>query len=249
MSNRTLAIDDRLYAYLLQHSLREAPLLKRLRDETTRMPDGMMQIAPEQGQFMALLVELDRRQAGARDRHLHRLQLGLRRPRHGPGGAARLLRHQRGIHRRRPALLGRSRRRRPHRAASSAPALATLDGMLAAGAAGQLDFAFIDADKTNYDGYYERVLKLLRAGGLVAIDNMLWSGAVADPKDQRARHAGDPPAEREAACRRAGHREPGADRRRPAAGQKTLRIAQSCDKLGHRKARILPFLNLRFTPL
>jgi caffeoyl-CoA O-methyltransferase len=58
--------------------------------------------------------------------------------------------------------------------------------MLADDAAGQYDFAFIDADKTSYDGYYERALKLLRPGGLVAIDNMLWSGAVADPRDQDA---------------------------------------------------------------
>ena len=183
MSNRTLAIDDRLYAYLLQHSLREAPLLKRLRDETTRMPDGMMQIAPEQGQFMALLVEL----VGAR----RALEIGtftgyssvcVARAM-GPAGrlvccdisepytaVARRYWAEAGIADRIELKLG--------------PALATLDGMLAAGSAGQYDFAFIDADKTNYDGYYERVLKLLRAGGLVAIDNMLWNGAVADPKDQ-----------------------------------------------------------------
>jgi O-methyltransferase len=183
MSNRTLAIDDRLYAYLLQHSLREAPLLKRLRDETTRMPDGMMQIAPEQGQFMGLLVEL----VGAR----RALEIGtftgyssvcVARAM-GPTGrlvccdisepytaVARRYWAEAGVTDRIELKLG--------------PALATLDGMLAAGAAGQHDFAFIDADKTNYDGYYERVLKLLRAGGLVAIDNMLWNGAVADPKDQ-----------------------------------------------------------------
>ncbi len=183
MSNRTLAIDDRLYAYLLQHSLREAPLLKRLRDETTRMPDGMMQIAPEQGQFMALLVEL----VGAR----RALEIGTFTGyssvcvARAMGPAGRLVccdisEHYTAVARRYWAEAGVADRIE----LKLGPALSTLDGMLAAGAAGQYDFAFIDADKTNYDGYYERVLKLLRAGGLVAIDNMLWNGAVADPKDQ-----------------------------------------------------------------
>ena len=183
MSNRTLAIDDRLYAYLLQHSLREAPLLKRLRDETTRMPDGMMQIAPEQGQFMGLLVEL----VGAKCA----LEIGTFTGyssvcfARAMGPAGRLVccdisEHYTAVARRYWAEAGVADRIE----LKLGPALATLDGMLAAGAAGQYDFAFIDADKTNYDGYYERVLKLLRAGGLVAIDNMLWNGAVADPKDQ-----------------------------------------------------------------
>ncbi len=183
MSNRTLAIDDRLYAYLLQHSLREAPLLKRLRDETTRMPDGMMQIAPEQGQFMALMVEL----VGAR----RALEIGTFTGyssvcvARAMGAAGQLVccdisEEYTAVARRYWAEAGVADRIE----LKLGPALATLDGMLAAGAAGQYDFAFIDADKTNYDGYYERVLKLLRAGGLVAIDNMLWNGAVADPKDQ-----------------------------------------------------------------
>jgi predicted O-methyltransferase YrrM len=66
------------------------------------------------------------------------------------------------------------------------PAIQTLDSLIAAGAAGSFDFAFIDADKENYDGYYERALVLLRPGGLVAVDNVLWSGAVADPEDKNA---------------------------------------------------------------
>jgi predicted O-methyltransferase YrrM len=183
MANRTLAMDDRLYAYLLEHSLRDAPVLKRLRDETTRMPQHNMQIAPEQGQFMALLVEL----VGAR----RAIEIGtftgyssicFARAM-GPAGrlvccdlseaftaVARRYWAEAGLADRIELKLG--------------PALATLDGLLAAGAAGQYDFAFIDADKTNYDGYYERSLALMRPGGLVAIDNTLWDGAVADPRDQ-----------------------------------------------------------------
>jgi caffeoyl-CoA O-methyltransferase len=180
MSNQTLAIDDRLYGYILQHSLREPPLLKRLRDETEKMPERNMQIAPDQGQFMALLVEL----LGAR----RAIEIGtftgysslcVARAM-GPAGrlvccdiseeftaVARRYWAETGLADRIELKLG--------------PALGTLDAMLRSGGADQYDFAFIDADKTNYDGYYERVLMLLRRGGLVAIDNMLWNGAVADP--------------------------------------------------------------------
>lgn len=180
---KTLAIDDRLYAYLMQHSLREVPLLQRLRDETARMPERRMQIAPEQGQFMALLIEL----IGAK----RAIEVGtftgyssvcIARAM-GPAGrlvCCDISEEYTAVARRYWAEAGIADRIE----LKLAPALATLDGMLGAGAAGQYDFAFIDADKTNYDGYYERVLKLLRAGGLVAIDNMLWSGAVADPQDQ-----------------------------------------------------------------
>jgi caffeoyl-CoA O-methyltransferase len=65
-----------------------------------------------------------------------------------------------------------------------APALETLDELLATGQAETFDFAFIDADKRNYEGYYERSLQLIRPGGLIAIDNVLWSGRVADPQEQ-----------------------------------------------------------------
>ena len=185
MSNRTLAIDDRLYAYLLQHSLREAPLLKRLRDETTRMPDGMMQIAPEQGQFMALLVEL----VGAR----RALEIGTFTGyssvcvARAMGPAGRLVccdisEHYTAVARRYWAEAGVADRIE----LKLGPALATLDGMLAAGAAGQYDFAFIDADKTNYDAYYERCLKLVRRGGLLLIDNVIWGGSVANLADKDA---------------------------------------------------------------
>ena len=180
---KTLAVDDRLYDYLIQHSLRELPLLKRLRDETMRMPEHRMQIAPEQGQFMALLIEL----IGAR----RAIEIGtftgyssicIARAM-GPAGrlvCCDISEEYTAVARRYWAEAGIADRIE----LKLAPALATLDGMLAAGAAGQYDFAFIDADKTGYDAYYERILKLLRPGGLVAIDNMLWSGAVADPKDQ-----------------------------------------------------------------
>jgi caffeoyl-CoA O-methyltransferase len=180
---KTLTIDDRLYAYLIEHSLREAPLLKRLRDETMRMPEHRMQIAPEQGQFMALLIEL----IGAR----RAIEIGTFTGysslcvARAMGPAGRLVccdisEPYTAVARRYWTEAGVADRIE----LKLAPALDTLDGLLRAGAAGQYDFAFIDADKTGYDGYYERVLRLLRPGGLVAIDNMLWSGAVADPQAQ-----------------------------------------------------------------
>lgn len=185
MSSRTLTIDDRLYGYLLEHSLRELPLLARLREETARMPEANMQIAPEQGQFMGLLAELmGAKRAVEVGTFTGYSALCVARAM-GPAGrlvccdisetftaVARRYWTEGGVADRIELKLG--------------PGLETLDAMLKSGGADQYDFAFIDADKVNYDGYYERILKLLRRGGLVAIDNMLWGGAVADPKDNEA---------------------------------------------------------------
>ncbi len=179
MSKSILPIDDRLYDYILANWLRETPLMRRLREETSRMPMSMMQISPDQGQFMAMLVEL----IGAR----RALEIGsftgysalAVASSMGPQGrlvccdiseeytaVARRYWQEAGLADRIELKLG--------------PALVTLDALLAKGEAGKFDFAFIDADKTNYDGYYERALRLVRPGGLIAIDNTLWDGAVAD---------------------------------------------------------------------
>lgn len=178
MSNRTLTLDDRLYQYLLENSLREHPELAALREATRAHPRAGMQISPEQGQFMALLVKL----IGARRTieigvftGYSALAVALALPEDGRILACDVSDEFTAVG-------------RPHwqRAGVAhkielvlAPALQTLDARLAMGEAAAYDFAFIDADKAAYDGYYERCLKLVRAGGLIAIDNVLWSGRVA----------------------------------------------------------------------
>ena len=185
MSNRTLSLDNALYHYLLDASLREHPVLARLRAETARHPQVNMQIAPEQGQFMALLVRL----MGA-TRCLEigvftgysSLAVALALPAEGRIMACDVSEEYTAVARRYWAEAGVAERIELR----LAPALETLDALLAGGAAGSYDFAFIDADKEAYAGYYERALQLLRPGGLIAVDNTLWDGAVADPADQSA---------------------------------------------------------------
>jgi predicted O-methyltransferase YrrM len=180
MSRDQLTIDDALHQYLLDHSLREHPAQAALRAATTSHPHAGMQIAPEQGQFMALLVRL----LGAR-RTLEigvftgysALTVALALPDDG-----RLLACDISDAYTKVGVPFWQQARVAHKIdLRLAPALQTLDAELAAGAAGHYDFAFIDADKTGYDAYYERCLRLLRRGGLIAIDNTLWSGRVAGP--------------------------------------------------------------------
>jgi predicted O-methyltransferase YrrM len=180
MSNQTLGLDDRLYAYLQSISVQEPPILTELRHETARHPMGMMQIAPEQGQFMALLVQL----IGARKTlevgvftGYSALVVALALPPDGTVVACDVSSDYTAIARRYWEKAGVAGKIDLH----IAPALETLDRLLAAGQADTFDFAFIDADKSNYDAYYEKALQLVRPGGLIAIDNVLWSGAVADP--------------------------------------------------------------------
>jgi len=181
MSNRTIDLTDRLYDYLLKVSLRELPLLAELRAETAKLPMAGMQISPEQGQFMALLAEL----IGAR-RALEvgtftgysSLVVALAMPADGKLVACDVSEEFTAIARRYWARAGVAAKIDLR----LAPALDTLGKLLADGGAGTFDLAFIDADKKEYDGYYEAVLKLLRPGGLLLIDNVLWDGAVADPK-------------------------------------------------------------------
>jgi predicted O-methyltransferase YrrM len=185
MSVRTLNMDARLYDYLLAVSVREPRALAQLREETQQLPNAGMQISQEQGQLMRLLVEL----LGAR----RCLEVGvftgysstsvaLALP---PGGrlvACDVSVEYTDIARRYWRLAGVEDRIELR----LGPAIATLDQLLAAGERGRFDFAFVDADKENYLGYYERSLELLRPGGLLAIDNVLWSGRVADAQDRSA---------------------------------------------------------------
>ncbi len=177
MTNRTLNLDDNLYQYLLDVSLRETPLLKRLRDETAQLSTAHWQIAPEQGQFMALLVQL----TGAK-RILEigtftgysALCMAAAMPADGqliccdlPGdynSIARRYWHEAGVDERIELRL--------------APALESLSQLVRSGKAESFDLIFIDADKANYPVYLEHALVLARQGGLILFDNVLWSGRV-----------------------------------------------------------------------
>ena len=178
MSSRTLNLDDKLYEYILSHSLREHPAQAELRAVTGRHPHAGMQVSAEQGQFMAMLVKL----MGARRAvevgvfsGYSALAVALALPQDGRLLACDISEEFTQIGRPFWQQAGVA-----HKIdLQIAPAWITLDARLAAGEAGQYDFAFIDADKRSYDAYYERCLQLLRTGGLIAIDNTLWSGAVA----------------------------------------------------------------------
>lgn len=185
MSNRTIQLDDRTYQYLLAHSLREEPRLAALRAETASHPQVNMQIAPEQGQFMQMLVRL----SGARRAievgvftGYSSLAVMLAMPEDGRLLALDVSEEYTAVARRHWQAAGVAGRIE----LVIAPAAETLDARLARGEAGQYDFAFIDADKTSYLAYYERLLKLLRPGGLIVVDNTLWSGRVADPEERDA---------------------------------------------------------------
>ncbi|KZL50274.1 MULTISPECIES: class I SAM-dependent methyltransferase [Cyanophyceae] len=183
MANKTLGIEPQLYNYLLSVSLREPEILSQLREETAQHPMAMMQIAPEQGQFMALLVQL----MGAKKTlevgvftGYSSLAVALALPPEGRVVACDVSEEFTAIARSYWQAAGVSDKIDLH----IAPAMETLDQLLAAGEAETFDFAFIDADKSNYDGYYERSLQLVRPGGLILIDNVLWSGRVADTEVQ-----------------------------------------------------------------
>jgi predicted O-methyltransferase YrrM len=181
MRRNSITLTEELDDYIAGVSLREPDVLRRLREETAAVPMAGMQIAPDQGQLMALLARL----VGAR-RCLEvgtftgysALVVALAVPADGRVITCDVDAKMTAIAKRYWADAGVAGKIELR----LVPALETLDRLLAEGASGSFDFAFIDADKTNYDGYYERALKLLRAGGLMVIDNVLWSGAVADPK-------------------------------------------------------------------
>jgi predicted O-methyltransferase YrrM len=178
MSNRTLNLDTDLYRYLLDVSLREHPVMTQLRAATREHAHASMQISPEQGQFMALLLKL----IGAR-RTLEigvftgysALAVALALPPDGRVVGCDVNEDDTAIARTYWKKAGVDHMIDLH----LAPAIDTLDALIADRQAGCFDFAFIDADKASYDAYYERCLTLLRRGGLIAMDNMLWGGRVA----------------------------------------------------------------------
>jgi predicted O-methyltransferase YrrM len=180
LSSRTLDLDDRLYNYLLAHSLREPALLRELRAETANLAGAGMQVSPEQGQFMALLVELTGAQRALEIGTFtgySSLSVALALPAEGQLIACDISEEYTAIARRYWAKAGVADKIELR----LGPALASLREMLARAQAGSFDFAFIDADKQSYLDYYECSLQLLRRGGLMAIDNVLWNGQVADP--------------------------------------------------------------------
>ena len=183
MSARTLSLDDDLYRYLRENSLREPPLLAKLREETTGLPGAVMQISPEQGQFMSLLIRL----MGARRTievgvytGYSSLSVALALPEDGDLVACDINKEWTSVARRYWEQAGVANKIQLY----LAPAAETLQRLLQSGQSGKFDFAFIDADKSSYDVYYERCLQLVRAGGLVVFDNMLWGGNVADDSKQ-----------------------------------------------------------------
>lgn len=179
MTRRTNQLADDLHGYLLDVSVREPDVLRRLREETAALPESNMQIGPEQGQFMGLLVEL----IGAK----HTLEIGtftgysalavaLALPFDGRVIACDLSEEWTSVGKPFWEQAGQAHKIELR----LGPAVESLDGLLAQGRAGEFDFAFIDADKVGYTAYFERCMQLVRCGGLIAIDNTLWEGKVVD---------------------------------------------------------------------
>ncbi|NEP47677.1 MAG: methyltransferase domain-containing protein [Moorea sp. SIO3C2] len=181
MANQTFGLDNQLYDYLKSVSVREPEVLTQLRLETAQHSMARMQIAPEQGQFMALLVQL----IGAKKTlevgvftGYSSLAVALALPPEGKVVACDISEKYTAIARRYWEKAGVADKIDLR----IAPAVDTLERLLEEGQAGTFDFAFIDADKREYENYYEQALKLVRNGGLIAVDNVLWSGRVADPE-------------------------------------------------------------------
>ena len=180
MSNKFLALTELIYAYIMNNSLREPDVLCRLREETEATnPHAIMAISPVQGQFMMLLLKLINAkktlEVGVFTGYSS-LCTALTIPTDGHVYACDVSEEWTSVARRYWSEAGVADKI----TLKLAPATETLDALLANGHAGTFDFAFIDADKPNYDAYYERALKLVRKGGLLVFDNMLWYGKVAD---------------------------------------------------------------------
>lgn len=181
MSTHTIDIDDRLYAYMLDISLREPEVLKRLRDETAKHPMAIMQISPEQGQLMQMLV----RMLSAKNcievgvfTGYSSLSVALALPADGRIVACDISEDYTAV----GEPFWKEAGVRDKIDLRIAPATETLDAMISAGEAGDYDFAFIDADKPGYPEYFERCLTLLRVGGVIAVDNIFMDGNAADPE-------------------------------------------------------------------
>ena len=178
-----LSITGDLAEYVDKNWLRDSPLKRRLREETARLPQAGMQISAHQGQQMALLV----RAIGAKRAvevgtftGYSALCVAEALPADGKLWCCDVSDEWTRIGRRYWQEAGVADKIE----LAIGPALDTLDGLLAQGLAGQIDMAFIDANKNDYDAYYERCLALLRRGGLILIDNVLWGGSVVDRNDE-----------------------------------------------------------------
>jgi predicted O-methyltransferase YrrM len=182
MSKGSIGLSDELNAYLIEVGAREPEVLARLREETAVMPQAGMQIAVEQGALLSMLVKLlnARRvlEVGTFTGYSS-TAMALALPADGRIVCCDVSEEFTAVARRYWAEAGIADRVDLR----LAPALETLDALLADGGAGTFDLAFIDADKTNYRGYVEGALLLVRQGGLIAIDNVLWSGRVIDPAE------------------------------------------------------------------
>ena len=185
MSIRNFYIDDNIYEYIINNSLRDLPILKKLRDETRKMPDGRMQISPDQGQFMGFLVKLMNAgkiiEVGTFTGYSS-LVMALALQENGQiiscdiseeyTLVARKFWQEAGVSNKITLLMGLAKD--------------SLADLIQNGDAGKFDMAFIDADKANYKIYYENCLDLLRPGGLILIDNVLWSGKTANSEEMDA---------------------------------------------------------------
>jgi predicted O-methyltransferase YrrM len=188
MANKTMGLSDDIAAYVVEVGAREPEVLVRLREETASLPRHGMQVAPEEGAFLAFVAEL----VGARRcievgtfTGYSSTAVALALPEDGSllccdvseewTTVARKYWAEAGVAGKIDLRLG--------------PAVETLDALLEAGGGSTYDFAFVDADKAGYDAYYERLLRLVRPGGLIALDNTLWHGQVldADPQDEDTR--------------------------------------------------------------
>ena len=185
MTTKSIGLAEPLYRYLIAHGAREPAVLAALREETASHPMVRMQISPDQGALMAMLVRL----VGAR-RCLEvgvftgysSLAVALALPADGSIVACDVNEEWTDIARRYWQQAGVANKID----LQLRPALETLDSLLSDGAAGTFDFAFIDADKTSYEAYVERALELLRPGGLIVVDNVLWGGSVVDADNNEA---------------------------------------------------------------
>ena len=183
MTSRSIGLSEVLYEYLLEHSVNEHPLLTELRAETAKLSESNMQIAPEQGQFMAMMA----RMLGAR-RYLEigtftgysALAVTMAMPEQGRTVCLDISREWTDIAQRYWIRAGLADRIDLH----LQPAVQTLTNLKKDGWSGDFDLAFIDADKSGYIEYYEHCLDLVRAGGLIMVDNTLWDGDVANPANQ-----------------------------------------------------------------
>jgi len=180
--SRHFSFDEPTYQYLVKTSVRETDVARRLREETQQLPMAQMQIGPDQGQFLQLLVQLIQAkktlEVGVFTGY-SALWVAAALPDEGKIVACDVSEEYTAVARRYWKEAGVD-----HKIdLRLRPALETLDELLAQGGASTFDFAFIDADKSNYDNYYERALQLIRTGGLIAVDNTIWSGRVANPNE------------------------------------------------------------------